>query len=94
MLSISADSLVAVLFRPSIGDASMARLIADILNPRKPEALLPTTGTAPRGTRTDFCVEGLLGRSSSTPPDASAVATAHDTTGVVSPGSFSGTEEA
>lgn len=94
VLSISADSLVAVLFRPSIGDASMARLIADILNPRKPEALLPTTGTAPRGTRTDFCVEGLLGRSSSTPPDASAVATAHDTTGVVSPGSFSGTEEA
>ncbi|KAK6014698.1 zinc finger, C4 type [Ostertagia ostertagi] len=68
VLSISGDSLVAVLFRPSIGEASMSRLIADILNPRKPE---PVALPPARGPRTDFCVEGLLGRSISSPSTSS-----------------------
>uniref|UniRef100_A0A1I7XIE5 Symplekin_C domain-containing protein n=1 Tax=Heterorhabditis bacteriophora TaxID=37862 RepID=A0A1I7XIE5_HETBA len=35
LLSLSAESLVAILFRPSIGNASMSRLIADIISPKK-----------------------------------------------------------
>ncbi|CAJ0602590.1 unnamed protein product [Cylicocyclus nassatus] len=93
VLSISADSLVAILFRPSIGEASMNRLIADILNPRKPEVPLPAPQVPV--TKTDFCVEGLLGRtssSSSTPtPEVSGI---KQDVGNASPESLSGTEEA
>ncbi|VDM84937.1 unnamed protein product [Strongylus vulgaris] len=94
VLSISADSLVAILFRPSIGDASMNRLIADILNPRKPEPAPPPPREAP-STRTDFCVEGLLGRTSSSPSASTPdVSSGRQETGNVSPESLSGTEEA
>ncbi|KAK6040906.1 zinc finger, C4 type [Cooperia oncophora] len=91
VLSISGDSLVAVLFRPSIGEASMSRLIADILNPRKPE---PVALPLPRGPRTDFCVEGLLGRSISSPSTSTLdTSSLRPTTAVASPESVSGTEE-
>ncbi|EYC44119.1 hypothetical protein Y032_0471g2039 [Ancylostoma ceylanicum] len=94
VLSISGDSLVAVLFRPSIGDASMNRLIADILNPRKPEPVLPPPREAP-ATRTDFCVEGLLGRTGSSPSTSTPdIPSGRQETGIVSPESLSGTEEA
>ncbi|KAJ1366054.1 hypothetical protein KIN20_026634 [Parelaphostrongylus tenuis] len=91
VLSISADSVVAVLFRPSIGNASMSRLISDIMNPNKSGLMpLPPVRSHPTVSRTDFCVEGLLGRSTTTP----GIASTRQEAGVVSPESYSGTEEA
>lgn len=90
VLSISADSVVAVLFRPSIGNASMSRLISDIMNPNKPGLMsLPPVRSHSTATRIDFCVEGLLGRSTTT----SDISSTRQEAGV-SPESFSGTEEA
>ncbi|KJH50056.1 zinc finger, C4 type [Dictyocaulus viviparus] len=90
VLSISADSLVAVLFRPSIGNASMAKLISDIMNPNKSDLTNPLPATRGLSTsKTDFCVEGLLGRSIST----SDIAVSTQEVRAVSPEALSGTEE-
>ncbi|VDL66060.1 unnamed protein product [Nippostrongylus brasiliensis] len=68
----------------------MARLIADILNPRKPEPMTPQPPPRISMPRTDFCVEGLLGRSTCSPE----VPTTASRETVISPASLSGTEEA